>query len=59
MQQVFSKSDVIVWECRNCGHIVVGTHAPEACTPIPRAILSERGEYLPHLAFQYSLFKVL
>lgn len=29
--QVFAKSDVKVWECRNCGHIVVGTKAPEVC----------------------------
>ena len=28
-QQVFEKSEVKVWECRNCGHIVVGTAAPE------------------------------
>ena len=27
--QVFEKSEVKVWECRNCGHIVVGTKAPE------------------------------
>ena len=31
MQEVFKKSEVKVWECRNCGHIVVGTHAPEIC----------------------------
>ena len=31
MQQVFEKSTVTVWECRNCGHIVVGTKAPEVC----------------------------
>ena len=31
MAQVFEKSDVKVWECRNCGHIVVGTKAPEVC----------------------------
>ena len=31
MQQVFEKSEVKVWECRNCGHIVVGTQAPEIC----------------------------
>ena len=31
MQQVFAKSEVKVWECRNCGHIVVGTKAPEVC----------------------------
>ncbi len=29
--QVFAKSEVKVWECRNCGHIVVGTQAPEVC----------------------------
>ena len=28
---VFEKSEVMVWECRNCGHIVVGTKAPEVC----------------------------
>ena len=31
MQEVFRKSEVKVWECRNCGHIVVGTKAPEVC----------------------------
>ncbi len=30
-QEVFSKSEVKVWECRNCGHIVVGEKAPAAC----------------------------
>ena len=30
-QQVFEKSEVKVWECRNCGHIIVGTKAPEVC----------------------------
>lgn len=29
--EVFEKSEVKVWECRNCGHIVVGTKAPEVC----------------------------
>ena len=28
---VFERSEVKVWECRNCGHIVVGTKAPEVC----------------------------
>ena len=28
---VFEKSEVKVWECRNCGHICVGTKAPEVC----------------------------
>ena len=31
MAEVFEKSEVKVWECRNCGHIVVGTKAPEIC----------------------------
>ena len=31
LQEVFKKSSVKVWECRNCGHIVVGTKAPEVC----------------------------
>ncbi len=30
-QEVFAKSEVKVWECRNCGHIMVGTAAPEVC----------------------------
>ena len=29
--EVFKRSEVKVWECRNCGHIVVGTKAPEIC----------------------------
>ena len=29
--QVFEKGSVKVWECRNCGHLVVGTKAPEIC----------------------------
>ena len=29
--QVFAKSEVQVWECRNCGHIVIGEKAPEIC----------------------------
>ena len=31
MAEVFARSEVKVWECRNCGHIVVGTKAPELC----------------------------
>ena len=30
-KKVFEKSEVKVWKCRNCGHIVVGTKAPEMC----------------------------
>ena len=30
-QEVFARSEVKVWECRNCGHIMVGTKAPEIC----------------------------
>ena len=29
--QVFAKSEVKIWECRNCGHIVIGTEAPAVC----------------------------
>ena len=29
--EVFARSEVKIWECRNCGHIVVGTKAPELC----------------------------
>lgn len=31
MAEVFAKSEVKVWECRNCGHICVGKKAPEVC----------------------------
>ena len=34
MQEVFAKSEVKVWECRNCGHIVVGEKAPEVCPTV-------------------------
>lgn len=39
--QVFEKSEVKVWECRNCGHIVVGTKAPDVCPTCnhPQSIL--------------------
>ncbi len=29
--EVFQKGEIKIWECRNCGHIVVGTAAPEVC----------------------------
>ena len=31
MQQVFEKSEETMWECRNCGHLVMGKKAPEVC----------------------------
>ena len=31
MNKVFEKSEEIMWECRNCGHLVVGKKAPEVC----------------------------
>ena len=43
---VFAKSQVKVWECRNCGHIVVGTKAPQLC-PVcahPQSYFDERKE---------------
>ena len=30
-QEVFKKSEVKVWECRNCGHLVIGKKAPAVC----------------------------
>ena len=30
-QQVFEKSDIVMWECRNCGHLVVGAKSPKVC----------------------------
>ena len=44
--QVFEKAGVQVWECRNCGHIVVGTKAPQVC-PVclhPQAFFEVRKE---------------
>mgnify|MGYP000695376629 CR=1 FL=1 len=29
--EVFAKSEKVVWQCSNCGHIVVGRQAPEVC----------------------------
>ena len=43
---VFAKSEVKVWECRNCGHLVTGTKAPEIC-PVcahPKAFFEVRKE---------------
>ncbi len=31
MNKVFEKSEEIMWECRNCGHLVIGKKAPEVC----------------------------
>ena len=46
MQEVFKKSEIKMWECRNCGHLVMGVEAPEVC-PVcahPRAYFEVRGE---------------
>jgi len=46
-QEVFKKSSVKVWECRNCGHIIVGTEAPAVC-PVcahPQAYFELRCEH--------------
>ena len=44
--QVFEKSEVKVWECRNCGHIVVGVKAPEVCPTCnhPQSFFEVRSE---------------
>ena len=31
MQAVFAKSEITMWECRNCGHVVMGLKAPSLC----------------------------
>ena len=44
--EVFKKSGVTMWECRNCGHVVVGVEAPEVC-PVcnhPQAYFEVRKE---------------
>ena len=44
--EVFKKSGVTMWECRNCGHVVVGLEAPEVC-PVcnhPQAYFEVRKE---------------
>ncbi len=46
MQKVFEKSEMTMWECRNCGHLVMGTKAPAAC-PVcahPQAFFEVRKE---------------
>ena len=46
MQKVFEKSEITMWECRNCGHLVMGTKAPEVC-PVcahPKAYFEVRKE---------------
>ena len=44
--KVFEKAGVVMWECRNCGHIVVGEKAPEIC-PVcahPQSFFEVRAE---------------
>ena len=46
MQKVFEKGEMTMWECRNCGHLVMGTKAPEVC-PVcahPQSYFEVRGE---------------
>ncbi len=46
MQKVFEKSEETMWECRNCGHLVMGKKAPEVC-PVcahPRSFFEVRQE---------------
>ncbi len=45
-KEVFEKSGVTLWECRNCGHLVIGTKAPEVC-PVckhPQSFFEVRAE---------------
>ena len=46
MQKVFEKSEETIWECRNCGHLVMGKKAPDVC-PVcahPRSFFEIRKE---------------
>lgn len=46
MQAVFEKSEEVMWECRNCGHLVIGKKAPQVC-PVcahPRSFFEVRKE---------------
>ena len=46
MQQVFEKAEMTIWECRNCGHLVIGKQAPVVC-PVckhPQAYFEVRKE---------------
>ncbi len=46
MQKVFEKAEETMWECRNCGHLVIGKKAPEVC-PVcahPRSYFEVRAE---------------
>ncbi|MBP3410261.1 MAG: rubrerythrin family protein [Clostridia bacterium] len=46
VQAVFAKSEIVMWECRNCGHLMMGKQAPELC-PVcahPKAYFELRKE---------------
>ena len=46
MQKVFEKAEMTMWECRNCGHLVMGVKAPDLC-PVcahPKAYFEVRAE---------------
>ena len=45
-KEVFEKSGVTLWECRNCGHLVMGVKAPEVCPTCnhPQAFFEVRAE---------------
>jgi cyclic pyranopterin phosphate synthase len=46
VKAVFEKAGIVMWECRNCGHLVTGTKAPEVC-PVcnhPQAFFEVRKE---------------
>lgn len=46
MKAVFEKTEEVMWECRNCGHLVIGKKSPELC-PVcnhPQSYFEVRGE---------------
>ena len=54
-KEVFEKSEVKVWECRNCGHIVVGVKAPQVC-PVcnhPQAYFEIHAEIIKNFSISF------
>jgi rubredoxin len=59
MNKVFEKAEEAIWECRNCGHLVMGKKAPEAC-PVcahPKSFFEIRKENYQSVSFSFIKFK--
>ena len=55
--EVFKKSGVVMWECRNCGHVVVGISAPEVC-PVCKVVGISAPEVCPVCKHPQAFFEV-